>query len=246
MAVRSLPVRSGTWSPMTANRVALSGLSSIFSARTFRPYSTPACGLAMAAAPGFSPASWAAVEVLVTSMVRRGQVLGQPIPALADRLRPAVDLFHLRPRTLRQQRMVDVHLDLAADPHRQAGEHRQGVGNPPVGRVLDRHEAEIGMSLVDLFKHGGNGPNGHELDATPKTMNGSQMAVAVKRSEKGDPRLPHQRAASTLNLAEDRPDDPLRQRSAVGLDRARSGFLVRRRGLARGRPRWPPGGPRRR
>ena len=41
-------------------------------------------------------ASWAAVEVLVTSIVRAaGQMLGQPIAALRQRLRPAVDLLDL-------------------------------------------------------------------------------------------------------------------------------------------------------
>ena len=196
----------------------------------------------MAAAPGFSAASWAAVEVLVTSIVlAAGQVLGQPVAALADRLRPAVDLLHLRPRTLRQQRMMDVHLDLAADPHRQPGEHVQRVGDAAVGRVLDRHQAEIGVSLVDLLEHGGNGPHRHELARS--CQNGawrpggcSCKAVPGRRSAAGAPARGNRSGSRGRS----------RGRSVAAAARRRSrracrGVRLPHRASARSPPRWPTG-----
>ena len=76
----------------------------------------------MAAAPGLSWASWAAVDVLVTSMVRRcRQVLGQPVAALRQRLRLAVDLVDFGSRALAQQVVVDPQLHFAADLAPAAG-----------------------------------------------------------------------------------------------------------------------------
>ena len=63
---------------------------------------------------------------------------------------------------------MDVHFHLAADPHRQPGEHVQRVRDAAIGRVFHRHQAEIGMPLVDLLEHGRDGSHRHELDARPK------------------------------------------------------------------------------
>ncbi len=63
---------------------------------------------------------------------------------------------------------MDVHFHLAADPHGQAGEHLQRVGDPPVGRVLDRHQAEVGVPLIDFLEDGRDGSHGQKLDDRPK------------------------------------------------------------------------------
>ena len=151
----------------------------------------------MAAAPGFSTANWAAVDVLVTSMVRAdGQVLGQPIAALRQGLRLAVDLAHVGPRALAQQRMVDSQLHFAANPHPHPREHVERVGHAAVGRVLDRHQPEIRLLPVDFLEHGGDAADRHELDALAEAMDRRQVAETVERPEKGDARLADQTTGS--------------------------------------------------
>ena len=69
---------------------------------------------------------------------------------------------------------------------------------------------------MDFLEHGGDGADGHELDALAEAMDGRQVAVAVQRAQEGDPRLVDQRAAAAGNLAQHRAHAPRRQRPGNG------------------------------
>ena len=80
---------------------------------------------------------------------------------------------------------MDPHLDLAANPHPHPREHVERVGHAAVGRVLDRHQAEIRLLAMNLLEHGGDAADRHEFDALAETMDGGQVAVAVGGAKKG-------------------------------------------------------------
>jgi hypothetical protein len=65
--VRSAPVTSGFWRPITRKRVVLFGSSSTLLASTLRPYSSPAAALAIAAPSPVSETRFAAAPLLATA-----------------------------------------------------------------------------------------------------------------------------------------------------------------------------------
>ena len=99
--------------------------------------------------------------------------------------------------------------------HRQPGEHVERVGDAAVGRVLDRHDAEVGVPAIDLLEHRGDAADRHQLDALAEAMDGRQMAVAVGRPEIGDAQLFFQRPRAADQLAKDGADAALGERALV-------------------------------
>ena len=104
-----------------------------------------------------------------------------------------------------------------AQPHfgpdlqvRELDEHVEGVGDASVGRVFERHQAELDVAAIDLLEDGRDRRDRHVLDAFAKFCDRGQVAVAVFGPEIGDadgalkgPRAAHQ-------LAEDDPQRFLR------------------------------------
>ena len=107
---------------------------------------------------------------------------------------------------------------------RQAHEHVQRVGDPAVGGVFQRHDAEIGMAAVDLLEHGGDAADAHELDRLAEALDGRQMAEAVLRAEVGDLEHLLQGPRAAHDLAEDGPDGGVVERALVGLQDVLAGL----------------------
>ena len=128
--------------------------------------------------------------------------------------------------------MADPEPDLGADL--QAGEpheHVEGVGDPAVGRVLQRDEPELDVAAVDLLEDRRDRADRDVLDRLAELGHRGEVAVAVLRPEAGHPELPLERPRAAHQLAEDQLErlqgqGPLAQLGRPGDD------LV----LARGRP----------
>ena len=86
-------------------------------------------------------------------------VAAEPLAALRQGLRLAVNLDDFAAGTACQQVMVDADLHFTANADRQPGEHVERVDNASVRAVLDRDDAELDMAAVDLFEHCGNRAN---------------------------------------------------------------------------------------
>ena len=202
---------------MTAKRVSLCGESSMSAKRMRSPYLTAACRLATAAAPGSCWASSAAVAVLDTSLQQRVRhVLGQPVAALRQRLRLAVDAANLLLLAVGHQVVMNLQPHLGADHQvRHAQEHVERVGDPAVGRVLHRHDAEIDVAAIDLLEDGGDAADAQELDRLAEALDGGEMAVTVFRAEIGDLEHLLQGPRAAHDLAEDGADGGVVERSLV-------------------------------
>ena len=66
---------------------------------------------------------------------------------------------------------------------RHAHEHVERVGDAAVGRVFQRHHAEIDVAAVDLLEDGGDAADAHELDLLAEALDGGQVAEAVFRAQ---------------------------------------------------------------
>ena len=78
----------------------------------------------------------------------------------------------------------------ADDQMRHTHEHVERVGDPAIGRVFDRHDAEIDVAAIDLLEDGGDAADADELDRLAEALDGGEMAVTVFRAEIGDLRAP--------------------------------------------------------
>ena len=126
-----------------------------------------------------------------------------------------------------------MHLHLAADPHWQAREHVQRVGDPSIGRIFHGHQAEVGMLPVDLFEDGRDGPHRDEFDRAAEAMQGGQVAITVNRPQERDPQRSHQRAATAQKFAEDGPHGGLGERAGGFFHDFRKGQVVKAGGAGR-------------
>ena len=156
--------------------------------------------LAMAAAPGLSCASCAAVAVLVTSIVRAvRQVPGQPVAALRQRLWPAVDFLTSARGQRPKQMVVDPQLHLAADLHRQCRVNMSSVSaTRPSVEFSSGTRPNCGLPSVDFLEHGGDacrpgpiprfGQNGGSPPGGCRCMPGpdKRRAVPVQRPRAAD------------------------------------------------------------
>ena len=89
--------------------------------------------------------------------------------------------------------------------HRQPGEHVERVGDPAVGRILDRHQPKIGLLAVHFLEHGGDGAHRHQLDALPEAVHRRQVAVAVERARERRPAVLFQLPRAADDFAENGP-----------------------------------------
>ena len=180
------------------------------------PYASPAGRLATAAANSSRWACSAAAAVETTSISRRlRQVLAQPVPALREGLGLRVDPLDLAPLAPAEQAVVDPQPDLGPDLQaRQPDEHLERVGDPAVGRILQRDDPELDVAAVDLLEDRGDRADRDVLDGLAELGDRGEVAVAVLRPEAGDPQRPLQRPRAAHQLAEDQPE---RLRRAAGL-----------------------------
>ena len=102
---------------------------------------------------------------------------------------------------------MDAQPHLGADLQvRQLDEHVERVGDPAVGRVLQRHQAELDVAAIDLLEDRRDRADRHVLDRLAKFGDRGQVAVAVLRARgrrHADRALERPRAAH--QLAEDDP-----------------------------------------
>ena len=99
---------------------------------------------------------------------------------------------------------------------RKLDEHIERVGDPSVGRIFERDQAEFNVAAIDLLEDGGDRTNGDVLDAFAKFRDRRQVAVTVLWSKIRDANCPLKGSRAAHQLAKDNPQGVLRQRSLAG------------------------------
>ncbi len=92
----------------------------------------------------------------------------EPVATLRERLRLALHFGDTRPRSAAEQTMANPQRHFPADTHAQPLKHFERVGHAPVGGVLNRDDAEVGMAPIHFFEHRGNAADRHLFDRLPK------------------------------------------------------------------------------
>ena len=106
--------------------------------------------------------------------------------------------------------------DLGADLQAgQADEHFQGVGDPAVGRVFERDDAELDVPAVDLLEHRGDRADRDVFHRLAELGHRREMAVAVLRPEAGDPEGPLQGPRPAHQFPKDQPEGFRRERAGT-------------------------------
>ncbi len=95
----------------------------------------------------------------------------------------------------------------------QLDEHVERVGHPAVGRVFQRHQAELDVTAIDVFKDGRDRADRDVDHGLTKLGHRSQMAVAVFGAQVSHVDGALQRARAAHQLAE---NDSQRLRRAAG------------------------------
>jgi len=157
---------------------------------------------------------------------RLRHVLAQPVTALRQRLRLAVDAADLRLLAVGQQVVVHADADLGTDPDlRHADEHVERVGHPPVGRVLQRHDAEIDVLAVHFLEDGGDVADRHEVHRLAEARQRGEVAEAVLRPEERHLEHPLQRPRAGDQFAVDGANRRLPEGAIVALEDVLDHFL---------------------
>ena len=119
-----------------------------------------------------------------------------------------------------RRRISATHLE-----HRQAHEHIESVGHPAVGRILQRHDAEIAMAPIDFLEHGRDRSDQREFDRLSKPLHGSQVTVREFRPEACDLHDFLQRPSPAHDLAVNGSDSCIVERPLVVLANVEENFL---------------------
>ncbi len=82
---------------------------------------------------------------------------------------------------------MNCQLHFTADFQRQPGEHVERIHHATVRAVLDRGNAVIGMTAIDLFEHRGDVVDGDKCRRGPKSLDRGQMRKAERRAKISDP-----------------------------------------------------------
>ena len=122
-------------------------------------------------------------------------VAGEPVAALGERLRLAVDFGDFAAITAGEEVVVDVHEYFAADSQRQSGEHVESVDDASVGAVFDGDDTEVDVSAVDLFEDRRDGADGDEVGGFTESRDCGLVGEAELWSEVSDADLPDSLAA---------------------------------------------------
>ncbi len=129
--------------------------------------------------------------------------------------------------------MVDGQLDLGTDPHTVAAEIVQGVRDAAVGGVFQGDQAVIGQPPVDFFEDRTDRADRQKFDRLPETVDGRQVAVAVKGPQEGDPQDLFDRSRTTDDLAKHGPDALFREGTLGQLDGSSQDFFLAARRVNR-------------
>ena len=116
----------------------------------------------------------------------RGKMFRQPLTALRQCLRLAIDLGDLRSRALTQQTVMNPHPNLAANPGRLSRQHVERVGDSSVRGIFEWNNAQVGESSIDFFEDCRNRRHRRKFDTLSETLNRRQMAVTVLRPQIGN------------------------------------------------------------
>src|SRR5689334_2207905 len=95
-----------------------------------------------------------------------------PIPALRERLVMGVERLHLIQIAdgAPEQIMMHRQLQLRADGQRRFDKHIERMVDTASGRILDRDDAEVGTTLIDLRKDLGDRPQRYEFGSAPEAF----------------------------------------------------------------------------
>ena len=115
-----------------------------------------------------------------------GEMAREPVAALRQRLRSAVHLADLGPVAGGEKMVVDPQRHLRADLDREPEEVVERVGDPAVGRVLQRHHAVVGVPGMHLLEGGTDARHGDEFHRVAEPVEGRKMAVGPRRTQVGD------------------------------------------------------------
>ena len=113
---------------------------------------------------------------------------------------------------------------------RQANEHVKGVGDPPIGRILKWHNAEIDVFAVHFLEDGGDGADGHVLDGLAEPAQGRQVAKTVFGAEKRDFQNPLKGSAAADDFPVDGANGDIAQRTFIVLKNVLDDFFFACRG----------------
>ncbi len=145
-------------------------------------------------------------------------VLLQPAAALRERLRMPADAADVAEHGhAAHQVLVDAQLDLADDLERRGQEHVERVVDRAFGRVLDRHDAEIGgagFHLVEDFLHGRERQRPHRV---PEVLEHRLLRERALGAEVADLQRVLLRQAGGHDLAEQAQDFLVAQRAVLVL-----------------------------
>ena len=111
--------------------------------------------------------------------------------------------------------MLDAQQQLGLDDQRRADEAVERGRHRAFGRVLHRHDAVIGVPVLDLVKDGGDRVDRNDRGGRPELRPHRLVGERPERTEAGDPQRFFQRQARRHDLAEDRADVVGPQRAAV-------------------------------
>ena len=119
--------------------------------------------------------------------LRLGQVLVKPLATLGERLRMTADAFYLAQRSHpAHEILADAQLHLPAYEQRRTQETIERVVDAALGRVLDRHPAEIGMPRFDLAEHLVDGPQRERTGRVPEMLVDRGLGERPLRPEEPD------------------------------------------------------------
>src|SRR5258708_11845453 len=99
--------------------------------------------------------------------------------------------------------MMDPHHDLPAHAHRRLRNEVQRAADRALGRVLPRHDAEIGGTRLDRAEHLVDRRGGLRLGGEAEVLERRALAEGALRPEVGDDDRPLEREARRHDLAED-------------------------------------------
>ncbi len=157
---------------------------------------------------------------------RIGQVSGQPGTALRERLGLAVHLADISPLAAPQQAMMNPQLDVATDLHAHAGKHIQRIGHTTVGRVFDRHDAEIGLPPLHRVEYGRDGCHRNQLRALAELLHGREMTETVFGPKVNNAHGLSQASYSTEPFTKHGLDHGARKGPGIGGDRRTNASLI--------------------
>ena len=211
----------------------------ILRATTQSPYGAAAASEAIAAASGSPAARSAAAAFEATASSSAMRKVGREIvAALAERLLMGIDHAYRRGvARARHQRMANRQQHFADDHQRRVDQKVERQRHRSLGRILDRHHAEIGARVVERLEYRRDRGLRRELGAGAETHPRCLVRISVLGAEVGDAQRMLERGAGRDYLDEDAPQMLADQRTRIELDHPVEHLALARRLVDRGAAR---------